>query len=365
MKWEEFSTELFDKCRQLRVPYHASFELTPYCNFNCNMCYIHLTPEQAKLQGKLLSTDQWLDLTSQAKKLGIITLEVTGGEATTRSDFQVLYKEFIKSGFLVTLRSNGYLLSGRNIELLKSYKPRALSVTLYGSSDETYRKVCGVSDGFSVVSQNIESLLENGITPRLSMTLTRDNQEDFEELNIWAKKHGLSIRPFGRLFTPFKNTNRSISDLQVDYFSKEPEYDSDLITVSREIDGYERYKRPFWMCRGYGSIFSISWDGRVKLCNGFEGLSKDVLSSGLKEAYHSMYKELDQIKRPEKCVGCMIADYCYACPKRLYSETQDLEKTCDSICRTAQILYRRDMARKNNEKRTVEESGYLKCTEGE
>ena len=353
MKWEDYSNSLFEKCRQRRIPYHASIELTPYCNFNCNMCYIHLSPDQATTQGKLLTTEQWLDLTMQAKRMGVITLEVTGGEAMTRNDFPLLYESFIKMGFLVTLRTNGYLLSGSIVDLLKKYRPRAIAITIYGATDKTYKKVCGISDGFSTVSKNIEGLLENGLTPRLSMTMTRDNQDDYDAISCWAEKHGLHVQPFGRLFTPFSNTSRSIDDLQIDYFSKEPEYDSKLITAPREIDGFERYLNPFWMCRGYGGIFSVGWNGRMKLCNGFEGLSKDVLSTSLKEAYESLYYDLDQLKRPKKCSICNIVDYCFACPKRLYSDSGNLEETCNSICRTAQILYNRDMLRQS--KRSAED----------
>ena len=363
MKWEDYSNTLFEKCRQRRVPYHASFELTPYCNFNCNMCYIHLSPEQAAAHGKLLTTEQWLDLATQAKRMGVITLEITGGEALTRKDFPLLYEDFIKKGFLVTLRTNGYLLSGSIIETLKKYKPRAIAITIYGSSDKTYKKVCGISDGFSTVSKNIEGLLENGLTPRLSMTMTQDNREDFAELSTWAEEHGLYIRPFGRLFTPFKNTNRSVDGLQIDYFSKEPEYDSDLITKPRFIDEYNRYKSPFWMCRGYGGIFSVGWNGSMKLCNGFEGLSKDVLSTSLKEAYQSLYYELDRISRPEKCRKCNIIDYCFACPKRLFSDSGDLEKTTNSICRTAQILYKRDMKKRSD--KSEDKNDKFIDTEGE
>ena len=73
----------------------------------CNMCYIHLTPEQAASQGRLLNTSEWIDLADQAKRLGVVNLEVTGGEAATRSDFPILYEKFVKMGFLVTLRTNG------------------------------------------------------------------------------------------------------------------------------------------------------------------------------------------------------------------------------------------------------------------
>ena len=34
------------KARSLGIPLHGHFELTPLCNLDCKMCYIHLSPSQ-------------------------------------------------------------------------------------------------------------------------------------------------------------------------------------------------------------------------------------------------------------------------------------------------------------------------------
>ena len=126
--WPEYGKILLEKCKKNEIPFHVGFELTPFCNFSCNMCYIHLTPEQAEQQGKLLSTDQWIHLGEETKKNGVVSLEITGGEAVTRRDFPALYTAFSKMGYMINLRSNGYLLCGNLIELLQQYKPKRVSI---------------------------------------------------------------------------------------------------------------------------------------------------------------------------------------------------------------------------------------------
>ena len=44
----------------------------------------------------MLTTEQWLHIAEESKRLGTIALEVTGGEAVTRSDFPALYGAFVK-----------------------------------------------------------------------------------------------------------------------------------------------------------------------------------------------------------------------------------------------------------------------------
>ncbi len=337
MEWAEYTKMIVEKCKRLGTPASATFELTPFCNFNCNMCYIHLSPEQAKAQGSLLTTEQWLRIAHEAKSLGTVGLEITGGEAVTRPDFSALYEAFIKMGYLISLRTNGYLLRGKLFELLKKYKPRCVSVTLYGGSDETYRKVCGISDGFSVVTRNIFAMREAGINLRLTMTMTKDNIKDCDILKNWAKNNGLFITFFGGLITPIRSAKRSIDHLKVDF-------DRNLSNTGIEpsfriICDREKYMKPFWMCKGYGAKFCISWDGRMTLCNCLPSIWTDSLSQSIGDAYKSLYEELNNVSRPAECINCQYIDYCGACPVRFLSETGSHDKTIPDICRKAKTHY--------------------------
>ena len=92
------------------VPLSGTFELTPFCNFQCVMCYVRLTKEQAEQQGKMLRAADWIAIAKQAKEMGMLNLCLTGGEPFIHPDFWEIYSELNKMGFLITLLSNGYLI---------------------------------------------------------------------------------------------------------------------------------------------------------------------------------------------------------------------------------------------------------------
>ena len=56
-------TYLGYRAREAGVPIRGTFELTPLCNLNCKMCYVHLTNEKLQASGqKLLSATQWIHI---------------------------------------------------------------------------------------------------------------------------------------------------------------------------------------------------------------------------------------------------------------------------------------------------------------
>ena len=70
------------------IPLAGNFELTPRCNFNCRMCYVHLTPEEEQRRGTELTADEWLAIAEQARSQGMLFLLLTGGEPLVRTDFR-------------------------------------------------------------------------------------------------------------------------------------------------------------------------------------------------------------------------------------------------------------------------------------
>ncbi len=130
-----------------RRPLNCHFELTYHCNFKCPMCYIRMTDEQAKPFGRMRTLEEWLDMARQVKKARVYFLSLTGGECTTYPHFAELYPELIKMGFRVSIMSNAGAYSPELRELFRKYPPCAVSITLYGGSNETYEKVTGGGEG--------------------------------------------------------------------------------------------------------------------------------------------------------------------------------------------------------------------------
>ena len=64
-----WSAYMHSKGTQLGLPIAGTFEITPRCNFNCKMCYIHQQADKPEL-----SADEWLDIGRQAAACGMIGL---------------------------------------------------------------------------------------------------------------------------------------------------------------------------------------------------------------------------------------------------------------------------------------------------
>ena len=82
MEWlDPFYKAVWEKAFAEAIPISGTFELTPRCNFNCRMCYVHLKPEQIPKYGKELTAKEWINIARVAKEAGTTWLCVTGGVA--------------------------------------------------------------------------------------------------------------------------------------------------------------------------------------------------------------------------------------------------------------------------------------------
>lgn len=69
-RYEEVRKFLNFKAREKGIPISGTFELTPLCNLDCKMCYVHL--HKAQMQGaQLLPVEQWKQLMQQAIHGGV------------------------------------------------------------------------------------------------------------------------------------------------------------------------------------------------------------------------------------------------------------------------------------------------------
>ena len=166
------TTYLHQKGRRLGLPIAGTFELTARCNFNCPMCYVHLTPEQLKATGREeLTAQQWLDIAKEAKDRGMIFALLTGGEPLVRKDFFEIYDGMRQMGILVSINSNGSMLKGDILERFLKNPPSRFNISLYGGNNETYRNMCGIP-AYDQVKENIRALRQAGKFPAPGAVLT-------------------------------------------------------------------------------------------------------------------------------------------------------------------------------------------------
>ena len=123
MTWREYQDLVRVKARETGTPAFGTFELTPLCNFNCKMCYVHLSSERMAQMGRLRTAAEWVDMADQAQRMGMVGVTLTGGEVLTRPDFKEIYIGITDLGLIVSVLSNASLVDEEIVDLFRLRPP--------------------------------------------------------------------------------------------------------------------------------------------------------------------------------------------------------------------------------------------------
>lgn len=325
----------FDKFRELQarmrgIPLNVGFELTPLCNFDCKMCYIHLTKEQMEKEGTVLSTEQWLDIMRQAVDAGMMHADLTGGECLTHPGFKQLYLYLRSCGVEISVLTNGQLITEEMADFFAENPPSLVQITLYGSNEDAYERVTG-HRAFADVTQAIERLKQRKIRVMLTVTPSQYTQEDTHELLTFLRKTGVEYGVGGVALPARKNTGRSFDtfapkdELCVKLQTDERDYSRSLENAAEEshverkaIKQVERLPKNFAPignipCASGQSTCHINWKGEMQPCIPFYTITRSVLEYGYADAWAWIKKTMTAYRPPEECRGCKMLSLCRSC----------------------------------------------------
>lgn len=313
------------KARKKNVPITGSFELTPLCNFDCPMCYVHLKKEQMNGK-KLLTVEQWKNMMQQAIDNGLMYASLTGGECLTYPGFKELYLYLQSKGIEINILSNGFLMDAEMVDFLKKNPPAWVQITLYGSSDESYERVTG-RRGFHVVWDNIAALDREGIPVKIAITPNAYMQDGKEVMQL-LHQAGYPFSINAGLMQPRKETQRALVDANRNVYMEmlrlsrgqngipdENECDVEnlpLTGAEKAATEVEKLVKGV-SCGGGRSSFSIDWQGGMRPCNTFPCEPENVLTLGFGEAWKRTNLTARTFLRPVECVSCAYQKECKHC----------------------------------------------------
>lgn len=364
------------QCTVKRIPVSGTFELTSRCNFDCKMCYIHTVKEAgdfcgAEMGKRELTADEWIELGKTAKAHQMMFLLLTGGEPLIRKDFKEIYDGLYQMGLFVSINTNGSLWTQELIAWMKKRPPLQINVTLYGSSRETYEKLCGCPEAFDKVKENILRMKQAGFQVRLNVTVTRLNVQDINGILEFAKEHEFAVNGTSYLF-PEKNCenygnawrleageagrvrarlmrsmctpeeldwllkkqscgiNRKPTDIDHKYPNRE---NIDSIHNSNSARKADRTYGQYMNCSAGKSSFWITWDGMMRACGTISSIYAECRDGKFSEAWNQIVQKTDTIQMPARCASCAAAGYCTVCGASALAEgSGDTEKMGAYIC---------------------------------
>ena len=169
------------------IPMWLLAELTYACPLQCPYCSNPLQlPASRKHE---LSTEEWLRVMREARKLGAVQLGFSGGEPLVRRDLEELIVAADKMGFYCNLITSAIGLTTDKISLFKAAGIKHIQISFQGSNKET-NALFGGTDSFQHKQAMARYVIDQGIPLGLNFVLHRRNLHQITEFLQMAEDLG-------------------------------------------------------------------------------------------------------------------------------------------------------------------------------
>ena len=187
-------------------PREVVLELTHRCNLRCKMCGVWTKDVEDQLSE--LTSEEYLDIFSQLKELGVKLVTLAGGEPFLRKDFFDIVEAAKNQGLQCNVFTNGTLIKKSMIENIFSHRIDKIifSIDGMGPIHDSIRGVAGAFDKTIDTLSNITAELNTrGLSkPEIDvhLTLLKENIGDLSRLNDFCQKLGVNFS-----FQPYSESN--------------------------------------------------------------------------------------------------------------------------------------------------------------
>jgi radical SAM protein with 4Fe4S-binding SPASM domain len=348
-----FSERIHARVMARQIPLNGSIEITRRCPLVCAHCYNNLPMGDRRAQVEELKLAEHQRILDQLAEMGCLWLLYTGGEIFARPDFLDIYAHAQQSGFLITLFTNGTLISPRVADFLAERRPFSVEITLYGRTRETYERLTGIPGSYDRCLTGIRLLMERKVPLALKTVAITINKHEVWDMQRFAEEElGVEFK-FDPMINP--RIDCSLSPLAV-RLSPEEVVAFDQLDQQR-VDEWKLFgerhvtgrKAPacstpqaggdLYECGGGLNSFAIDPYGHMSICVLSQRDKYDLRSGTVREGWEQFLHQvrLKKTTRPTKCTACALKSLCGMCPATGELENGDPESPVDFLCQVAHL----------------------------
>jgi radical SAM protein with 4Fe4S-binding SPASM domain len=296
-----------------------------------------------------MTTEEHFRMLDELVEMGCFWLLYTGGEIFARKDFLEIYTYAKKKGFLITLFTNGTLITEKIADYLVEWPPFAIEITLYGRTRETYEALTMIPGSYDRCLRGIKLLRERGLPLKLKTVATSINKHEVvamrqfaeEELGVEFKFDGqinpridCSQSPLAVRLTP-----EEVVALDMNAPKGASEYRRLAMQELEKPSSSLSQNDSVYFCGGGMNSFAINAYGEMGICVISQQETFRVQEAGLKRVWEESLLQLRARKRTRvtKCIECRIQSLCGMCPANGEMENGDKESPVDFLCHVAHL----------------------------
>ena len=341
---DRYSPRLIGSEGAERIPLSGSLELTFRCNHRCVHCYCNKPIDDTQEKERELSTTEVCHILDDLAKEGCLWLLLTGGEPLVREDFADIYLYAKKKGFLITLFTNGTLMTPSLADFLEEFPPRLIEITLYGITEKTYEAMTRSAGSYRRCRNGIDLLMERNLPLKLKTVATRLNQHEFMDIKRFVENLGLEFR-FDALINAGIDPREHLKELRisprevVELDLTDPRRGPDFVRLFDRASGLKLDPDLLFQCGAGVNSFHIDPYGRLMLCIMARDPSFDLRGGLFRTGWHGFLPRIREqtLREENECVECDLRPICDQCPGWSQLEWGDQEMVVDYLCEVAHL----------------------------
>jgi radical SAM protein with 4Fe4S-binding SPASM domain len=344
--YNDFSAQLQGRMIAQRVPANATIEVTRRCPLECVHCYNNLAMGDDKARRGELTYAEHCDILDQMADAGCLWILYTGGEIFARKDFLDIYVYAKRKGFLVTLFTNGTLITPAIADRLVEWRPFSIEITLYGHTRDTYERLTGIPGSYDRCMRGIDVLRQRGLPLSLKTVAVSINKHEVGDMKRFAEGLGVGFK-FDNMISPRIDCSRSPIGVRLQPWEIVKMDLEDPARVAEWKRFAARFNHPvpsthsdeIYQCGGGVSGFAIDPEGKMSICVLSHFETFDLRRGSLREGWDHFLRQVraKKVTRVTKCTDCQIKPMCGMCPANGELENGDPESPVDFLCHVAHL----------------------------
>lgn len=276
----------------------ASYELNLGCNYDCEHCYLGLK----RFEG--LSWPDRERLLYTLRDAGVLWLQLTGGELMIDKLFAATHELAYRLGMMISISTNGSRLwHPAMIELLSTYRPYRITVSVYGPTAESYDALTRRRGSFKAFHRGLLAAHEAGLPLNLNLIIARQNAHEVDQMIAMAEDLGLPHHEFSNMSPTIYGGAESLPAQSLEH---------------------QRKRKVFTGCNAGHTFFHVDPHARVSICKVGRDDQINLLDEGL-SGLDRLGGIADKLMlRTGGCAGCALSGSCMVCRPlaKLYQEAK-------------------------------------------
>ena len=336
IEYGEFSARVHETAAADGRIVNAQIELTYDCNLHCVHCYTDCYNQPALIRREL-QYGEIVSIFDQLAALGCVWVCLTGGEIFVRRDFRAIYTSAKQHGFLITLFTNGTVITEAMADYLAEHPPFSIELSCHGGNHTTFDRITQVPGSFQQFLRGVRLLAERGLPIKIKTKAMTVNRDELHEIKALVESFGLPFRVnsviYPRLDGDLTPTRYRLSPDDIVALETSPDEDAETCRTTASAPPDDRLYRcgcgtTSVHINAWGQLGACTWTGVPRA-----DLRRRTVAEAVAEVFSRIHAARYEGQTP--CRSCVVHAFCDKMPAAAVPENGDIEQPVEHFCRVA------------------------------